>query len=947
MTDGSSAHSFDAKILAQALASGNGSLPTDISANQREALAWELKDAALACWSTNPTQVSSIAAALQQLLALDDNTPASPIPALRDSVAAYEAIAAGRMTEADTLLQQAAGKFRALGLASAAAQTQVPRVLVLCMQGRLDDAERCGIAARDELLALGDTHAASRVSLNLGQLSCERSHFGVAVTHFESAIAGFRHADDRERAAQSSIGLADALAATGEFEAALQHYAEARGERSTGSWPVLAALCDESAALIRLARGEYAPALAGLEEARRQYQQLQMPQHLANAERQLGQVYLELHLLPEAIALLQNTIDRFMSLEMHLEAAWTRVELANAIARQHAEDPRVDTVLSQAEHVFVAEAQVAGQATVALARAEQATNLGQVDRALKLASGAEATFRRLDMPASAIRAALLVAECAGARNGAIDARDTFSHLLSSAHSRGLLSIELRALLQLGYLACGERDYDLAKSHFERAVALVEEQRFRLVGDDLRYAFQNSTVAPYRELLRLALGADGEQSNTFAIVLALERFRARALADRLGSVATVQGGTNARLDELHHRLSWSQRRLRRLHEEGEDTGVADAELRQLENEYLEVQRRSRLVLHERGAKPAATNIDHRMLTALQEALREAAAVVEYGVLDDELFACIVDGQSVRVVRHIALWSDVEGAIRRVQFQMDAMRTSRLLPQQHVRQLEARARHALQQLHAMIWAPLTATLGEAKRLLVVPHSKLGAIAFAALHDGNGYLGENAEIAIAPSLAVAAQVLARRAPTIAAPLVLADTKRLAHAIAEADAVQEIFPRAQVRTRDDASGDALRQLGRTAECIHFACHGVFRSDNPMFSALELADGNFSAIDAEKLNLTNPLVVLSACDSGVATEAEGDEVFGLVRAFLIGGASRVVASLWPVDDDTTVEWMKVFYRSLQAGAAPAQAGLQAQQAVREQHPHPFHWAAFVTFGAW
>ena len=100
--------------------------------------------------------------------------------------------------------------------------------------------------------------------------------------------------------------------------------------------------------------------------------------------------------------------------------------------------------------------------------------------------------------------------------------------------------------------------------------------------------------------------------------------------------------------------------------------------------------------------------------------------------------------------------------------------------------------------------------------------------------------------------------------APLVLADTQRLVHANREADALRRLFPRARVENGNGASSETLRQLGLSADSIHLACHGVFRSDNPAFSAVELADGNFSALDAEKLGLANALVVLSACDSGV-----------------------------------------------------------------------------------
>ena len=282
------------------------------------------------------------------------------------------------------------------------------------------------------------------------------------------------------------------------------------------------------------------------------------------------------------------------------------------------------------------------------------------------------------------------------------------------------------------------------------------------------------------------------------------------------------------------------RLRRLREDGEDTDVAESEIRKLARiprgpaPLLANSRRSwKFCIRSDLCFPA-------VFATPKAALPAGAAVVEYGVIDDELFVCVVDGESVHVVRHITAWSTVEGAIRRVHFQMDAMRTSQLLLLQH--------------LAAVGGAPGTrcssCTRSSGRRCchrsekassvpLVVLHGKLGAISFAALHDGDRYLGEQIEIAVAPSLAVAAQVLARRAPTITAPLVLADTQRLVHASLEASIVQQIFPDAAVRFRDDASIDSLRQLGPAADSIH-PRHGVFRSDNPVFSALELADGNF-----------------------------------------------------------------------------------------------------------
>jgi CHAT domain-containing protein len=73
----------------------------------------------------------------------------------------------------------------------------------------------------------------------------------------------------------------------------------------------------------------------------------------------------------------------------------------------------------------------------------------------------------------------------------------------------------------------------------------------------------------------------------------------------------------------------------------------------------------------------------------------------------------------------------------------------------------------------------------------------------------------------------------------------------------------------------------------------------------------------------------------------------GLVRAFMVAGAARVVASLWPVDDEITTLFMAHFYRSLSRGTPPAASVRFAQIEVMRLHPHPFHWAAFALHGRW
>jgi CHAT domain-containing protein len=102
-----------------------------------------------------------------------------------------------------------------------------------------------------------------------------------------------------------------------------------------------------------------------------------------------------------------------------------------------------------------------------------------------------------------------------------------------------------------------------------------------------------------------------------------------------------------------------------------------------------------------------------------------------------------------------------------------------------------------------------------------------------------------------------------------------------------------------------------------------------------------------EALGLGPATVVLSGCETGLADTGSGDEMVGLVRAFLVAGAARVLASLWPVDDAVTAGFMAHFYAALRAGDAPAAALRLAQRAVMHEHPHPLYWAAFTLYGGW
>jgi CHAT domain-containing protein/Tfp pilus assembly protein PilF len=969
-------HAEWAKALAEKLIEFGDTPPMDMDDEQRLALAWALKDGAIAAWGSTPSNVVVAADALAAL-----HPPASTsgfaetfyeIQAIAKWVYGVAALTRGKMTDSISCLDDASERFRILGLRKNAAHAQVPKIIALSMLGQHEYAATSGLATRQELIDLGELHAAAKVSNNLGNLSCQCSRYADALSYFSDAEALFDQVNDYDNSIACATGRAEVYASVGDFDQALSTYAQVIERTKAHRLPMRHGVATEARALVHLAQGQHKKALLGFEDARRQYDALQMPQNVAMAEKQLADTYLDLRLLPEALSLFEIAVVRFSTLEMPVEQAWALTQHGRTLAALGRPTDAVVESLHRAWTLFTAQGVSAGQASVLLARAELALvaceTRSDPSAAVTLAQDAAEAFAESGLApnkaqADVVRAyALLRCGDVGA------AASLFESTLATARTLRLLSIDVRCQVGLGLVAKALGDMKAAETAFESAIAASEEQRSALPGDDLRSAFLLDQLRPYEEMLRIALAAgdDGATDGGAARVLTqLERFRARVLGERLGETKK-QGAVNTHPSgasteppqssaitleaELRAQLSWLYRRRQKLIDEGDDPQTLTDETRRIEHQLLEAARRRRLTVD-----PAVVSTQDRQTgdtaafdpPTMQAALSAGEALVEYGVVDDELFACVVTRERIVLLRRIASWSAVLLAIRTAQFQIETCRTGAGVTDRHLALLTRRAQMAMQRVHDLVWAPLSAPLAGHSKVLVVANEQLGALQFGALYDGDIYLAERMNLAMVASARVALHGLARPPAPVRRALVLGESSRLVHAAAEAQCVADLFEDVCVLTGTNANAASLRRFGTDAEVLHLACHAEFRSDNPMFSALQLADGPFTVHDAETLNLRQGVVVLSACETGVAMYSRGDEMIGLVRAFLVAGASRVVASLWPVDDAVTQQFMAAFYLSLRTDNAPTVALRSAQIALMKTHPHPFHWAAFTLYGGW
>ena len=190
----------------------------------------------------------------------------------------------------------------------------------------------------------------------------------------------------------------------------------------------------------------------------------------------------------------------------------------------------------------------------------------------------------------------------------------------------------------------------------------------------------------------------------------------------------------------------------------------------------------------------------------------------------------------------------------------------------------------------------------------------------------------------------------------------RRLLWTRREAEAISKAAPPGQSMqalgfqaSRATATSPRLAQY----RIVHFATHAVMNAEHPELSGLVLSmvdehgrpqDGFLDLEQIYQLKLPVDLVVLSACQTGLGRQIAGEGLVGLARGFMYAGASRVIASLWSVDDEVTSELMARFYQYLERDKKSPASALRAAQLDVSRDPRwssPYYWAGFQMQGEW
>lgn len=912
-------------------------------------LAYGLKEVCYAAWSSEPALAVGAAAALAALAARTDH---NEIHALAAWTAGIAALTEGLMERAIAHLDDAAARFTALEQPHTAAATRVSKLIPLALLGRYDEAIATGLAARAVFLAHGDELAAGKIEQNLGNIYDRRDRYAEAEQFYRAARDRFARLNDQRQLVQVDNGLANVLSQQHRFRDAARLYEGALARAESVGMEVMQALIECNLGNLALSQGRYDRALDYLERSRRRYAGLGMPHESALAEQSLADAYLELNLFPEAIAIYARIGPTFAELGMRFEQAWTLAHHGRALLAS-GQPAAAQALLAAARTLFDAEENRVCAAMALLLEAQRCYAVGDYPAAWMAATEAEPALWAGGPREWAALAGWLRGETARVL-GAAEALPLLEAALHAAQTGALPQIAQRCWTSLGLLAA---DAGAATAAFQQAVMLIETLRAPLPAEEFRTAFFADKLTPYAELVRLCLADPAPERRAEALGY-VERSRSRALVDMLGGAVQAlprprddfEAERLARLTDLREELNWFYNQVNRPPDGDAPRNPAALEqlevaVREREAAILEIARQ----LQQRGgdAGLAAYNVEPLDVVRLQQDLGPDTALVEYFSLDGELLAFVLSAEGIDVVRNLGREEQVEVAVSQLRFQTDALRhgVERMRP--HMEQLGRRARHYLARLYDLLLRPIESRMG-ARRLVVAPYRTLHYVPFHALYDGAAYLIERREVCYAPSAGVLHHCLARPPRPLERALLLGVPDERAPLVrAEVAGLAPLFPAARTLLDEEATLAALREHSPTADLLHLACHGLFRPDSPLFSALRLADGWLTVRDAYGLTLDASLVVLSACETGVSVVAPGDELIGLARGFFSAGAATLLVSLWTVEDATTTALMQHVYTRLRAGDRPAAALRAAQCELLRRYPHPFFWSPFVLLGRW
>lgn len=868
----------------------------------------------------------------------------------------------GEYQRAVALYNQAADIYQAQGRPAGQANAQVGKVFSLAMLGRYEEALEAGQWASRVLEAHGRLHQLATLTLNLAVVHGRQREDTKALAMFNRARDLYRRlgADGERLLPVVEQNRAIVLRYMGRFEDSIEASQTALEiARRLGQKNQLGRT-QQDLAHTYLFLDRYNEALTLLDEARDVFLADGRPSHAIEAELISSYCLLQLRRFNDALAKCRHIRAQFAEFGQRRELAEAVLYEAAAYAglNQYA---HALASLDEARHIFQEEDIHLWVTRTDLETAAVLYHQNRFEESLATAQAAAGVFRSHDLPFQEAQTRLIAARAAAALSRHDQARRLVHSALAVGESKGIPALIYQCHHLLGGVAKAQGDPERALAEYDQAIENLERLRGRLMIEH-RTDFVEDKQAVYEDAVDLCLDlAQPLRGLDYA-----ERAKSRTLLDMLTyrvdlSIQARNAEDRPLVEELT-RLCVKRDQLYRRWEGAEEFQVrgqptSNGRRQQIQREVLNLEKQIEELWH----RLLVHNADYARDAALWQVRTEPVRpylpadtlLLEYYIAHGELIAFLVTAEDVQARRLPVDLGQIKHLLQLLGLNLRAVPRSAA---SQVPNLTANACGLLGKLYAALVAPLADTLADYQRLIIVPHGPLHYLPFHALHDGQGFLVEHHAIAYLPGASFLRYVADAKS-TASDSLVLGHSFQgaLPHTATEARSVAALL-NGQAYLEEAATSARLRQRLENYRILHLAAHGEFRPDNPLFSGLALADGWLTTLDIFNLRLKASLVTLSACQTGQSVVGGGDELLGLMRAFLYAGAASLVLTQWAVEDRSTARLMQNFYRQLALGQPKAAALRQAQlhfihkttdgdDAEAGRYGHPYYWAPFFLVG--
>jgi len=846
----------------------------------------------------------------------------------------------------------AIAKFEGLGEEFEVARTIIAAIQSLAYAGHYDEAMQLADRARQTFEKNNDHLRLARLDVNVANVLYRQDRFHESLKLYERAREYFAQHGNMLDVAITLRNMGVCYISLNQFDEALETYRRAHEFCLANELPLLAAEADYNIAYLYYLRGEYTEAISLYDATRAFCRKIDDNYHQALCDLDQAEMYLELNLNEQGTELAARAYEGFHDLRMGYEAAKATAFLAMA-ASQQSKLQRALTLFNRARELFVREANQLWPALIDLYKALVLFDNAHFGEARFYCQAALNFFVTSPAKSKAVLCELLLARL-DLKDGLVEsAALRCNHALEMLRTVESPALTFEADFIVGQVEEARGNKRAALDAYGNAYSSLELLRSHLQGEELKVAFLKDKLAVYESTVALLLEGRRDSKKERDAFDCIERSKSRSLADMIAfRVHALTGKTQAvseitaRLRRLSEQASWASKQARRAEMQTESD--AAGRVRQLHRKTREYEGEFSKIVGELNTEDrelaSLLNGGTVPLEAIQAQVPQGAMMLEYYEARGFIYAALITRDSLKLFK-IAQAEPVREHLRYLQFQLSKFRLGPEYLKLFEKPLRAATREHLQAMYRSLIAPVRKRL-EAEHLIIVPHGPLHYLPFHALeHDGRSLI-DDFSISYAPSAAV--YQLCGSKPSVASggSLVLGIPDPQAPFIRdEAESVASVLPNPQLFMGDVATEEVLKRHASDSRYVHIATHGLFRQDNPMFSSIRLGQSELNLFDIYDLQLSAELVTLSGCGTGLNVVVGGDELLGLVRGLLYAGAQSVVVTLWDVNDESTAEFMKVFYQNLWSAPNKAVALRLAMAALRENHSHPYHWAPFLLIG--